>query len=125
MTTQLEGLNDLEGLLRVDQVAKALDVSEGTAYRWIRAGLLPAIKAGGSIRVDADALRRFLRMPEGGVDVIVHSRQPAPDATSLPSPPTGALGMILVDLEAQAVELKAQSRVLEKIAAALGITVEI
>jgi excisionase family DNA binding protein len=122
---QVEDVKDLTGLLKVDQVAQALGVAEGTCYRWIREGRLPVVRVGANtIRIDADALRSFLRITyqEGGPDVVVHSRQPAPSA---------ALGAALgsadpgTPLWAILAELRAQSRALERIGAALGVTVEI
>ena len=38
-------------LLAVAEVADELRVTRGTAYRWIRAGDLPAVRVGGTVRV--------------------------------------------------------------------------
>jgi excisionase family DNA binding protein len=44
--------------LTVIEAAKLLRVSRDTAYRWLKAGLLPAKKVGGVWLVDAAALER-------------------------------------------------------------------
>ena len=43
-------------LLTVAEVAENLRVTRGTAYRWIRAGSLPADRIGGTVRVPAKQL---------------------------------------------------------------------
>ncbi len=45
---------------RIEQVAVHFDVSVSTVRRWIAAGRLRAIKAGG-LRVPADEIDRFAR----------------------------------------------------------------
>lgn len=51
-------------LLRVDEVARALDVSRGYVYRLARDGKLPAVRMGDGqrapVRIDSDDLARFL-----------------------------------------------------------------
>ena len=52
-------------LLRVPQAAEVLNVSDDRTYALIRRGLLPAVRLGNKqIRVDPDALQRFIR--DGG-----------------------------------------------------------
>ena len=43
-------------LLTVAEVADELRVTRGTAYRWIRAGDLPAVRVGGTVRVPSKLL---------------------------------------------------------------------
>lgn len=47
-------------LLTLQEAAGRLKVHYMTAYRWVRKGELPALKAGGRLRVRADDLDRFL-----------------------------------------------------------------
>lgn len=47
-------------LLTLQEAASRLKVHYMTAYRWVRKGELPALKAGGRLRVRADDLDRFL-----------------------------------------------------------------
>ena len=47
-------------LLRPSEVAEALGVGRTTAYQLIRSGLLPTIRVGTSVRVPAEALRRWV-----------------------------------------------------------------
>lgn len=51
-----------EQLLRSDEVARRLNVSLATAYRWIKAGVLPVVRVSGarSIRVPQRALERWI-----------------------------------------------------------------
>lgn len=53
-----------EQLLTVPQVEKALQVSDETVYRYIRAGKLKAIRVGGLWRISEEALREFLAKGE-------------------------------------------------------------
>jgi excisionase family DNA binding protein len=49
--------------LRIDEVAARLDVHPMTAYRWARERRLPVVQLGGAgspIRVDEDALERWI-----------------------------------------------------------------
>jgi len=49
-----------EELLTLQEAASRLKVHYMTAYRWMRKGELPALKAGGRLRVRAEDLDRFL-----------------------------------------------------------------
>ncbi|HXG50997.1 MAG TPA: helix-turn-helix domain-containing protein [candidate division Zixibacteria bacterium] len=62
--------NEIE-LLRPDEVAKALRVEPRTVYRFIRTGVLPAVKIGRTVRIDAGELRRLLMgiPPAAAVDI--------------------------------------------------------
>lgn len=53
---------------RVPEAAKLLDISRAQAYLLVARGQLPAIRLGGrSIRIPADALRRWVQeKTEGG-----------------------------------------------------------
>jgi excisionase family DNA binding protein len=46
----------------VDEAAKVLAISRGTAYEGIRTGQIPSIRIGGRIRVPTAALRRMLQL---------------------------------------------------------------
>jgi excisionase family DNA binding protein len=43
-------------LLTVAEVSEELRVTQGTAYRWIREGSLPAVRVGGTVRVPSRLL---------------------------------------------------------------------
>lgn len=47
-------------LLRAPEVAKLLGVSRAKAYRLIKAGELPTVRIGGSVRVPREALREWI-----------------------------------------------------------------
>lgn len=47
-------------LLTVTETADLARVAKTTVYRWIRAGELPAIRLGGSIRIPRDELEDLL-----------------------------------------------------------------
>ena len=47
-------------LLTVREAAEALKISPSTAYRLVRAGELPAVRVGGSVRIDQTDLHRHL-----------------------------------------------------------------
>ena len=51
-----------EQLLRTDEVARRLNVSLATTYRWMKAGVLPVVRVSGarSIRVSEAALERWI-----------------------------------------------------------------
>jgi excisionase family DNA binding protein len=57
-------------LLRGHEVARRLNVSLATAYRWIKAGILPVVRVSGarSIRVPEDALDRWIKGNTTGAD---------------------------------------------------------
>lgn len=55
---------DAEELLTLQEAADRLKVHYMTAYRWVRRGELPAIKAGGRLRVRTADLGSFLRARE-------------------------------------------------------------
>jgi len=48
------------GLLSVRRTATRLGVARGTCYRLIRDGVIPAVRVGGSIRVDPRELDEWL-----------------------------------------------------------------
>ena len=52
-----------EQLLRGQEVARLLNVSLATAYRWMKAGILPVVRVSGarSIRVPEAALDRWIK----------------------------------------------------------------
>lgn len=54
---------ELKRLLRVPEVARILDTSEGRIYEMARQGILPTVRLGRQIRVDRKALDTFI---EGG-----------------------------------------------------------
>lgn len=60
------------GLLTLQEAADRLRVHYMTAYRWVRRGELPAVKAGGRLRVRLRDLDRFL--DEREVDVALPAR---------------------------------------------------
>ena len=47
-------------LMRVPEVAKVLNTTTPRAYELIRLGILPAVKMGRQVRVDANALREWI-----------------------------------------------------------------
>jgi excisionase family DNA binding protein len=49
-----------ELLLRIDDVAERLSCCRSVVYRWVRLGLLPSLKIGGSRRVLASELEAFV-----------------------------------------------------------------
>lgn len=51
----------LQRLLRVPEVARILDVSEGRVYEMARQEILPVVKLGRQIRIDGKALEAFIR----------------------------------------------------------------
>jgi excisionase family DNA binding protein len=50
----------LPDVLKVDEVARLLRLSRGAAYEAIRAGEIPSVRFGRTIRVPAAAVRRLL-----------------------------------------------------------------
>ena len=54
-------------LMQICEVSEALGISNTTTRRLIKAGVLPAIRVGGQIRVDQDRLRDWLSSGGGGV----------------------------------------------------------
>jgi excisionase family DNA binding protein len=52
-----------ERLLRGQEVARRLDISLATAYRWMKSGILPVVRVSGarSIRVPEGALERWIK----------------------------------------------------------------
>lgn len=50
----------MNGILTVDQIAKRLDVSRESVYRWLRKGKLTGFKAGFLWRVTEEQLQEFL-----------------------------------------------------------------
>ena len=51
--------------LSVYRVAEHMDVCVATVYRWIRAGLLPAVKIGGTYRIPVSALENLPEVLDG------------------------------------------------------------
>ena len=47
--------------LTIKEITTELKVSDETVYRWIRAGKLKAVRAGGNWRVERAELDRFLK----------------------------------------------------------------
>ena len=54
----------VRSLLTVEEVAATLAVARRTVYGLIREGALPPIRIGRALRVDVEALRRFVK--QGG-----------------------------------------------------------
>lgn len=50
-----------EKLLRITEVARILDVTEDRAYALARAGILPVVRIGRHLRVDPEALQKWIR----------------------------------------------------------------
>ncbi|MGA2929364.1 MAG: helix-turn-helix domain-containing protein [Solirubrobacteraceae bacterium] len=50
----------MEEFLSIPQVAKRLQLSRATIYRWIDEGRLPALKLGKNIRLRADDVEQLL-----------------------------------------------------------------
>jgi excisionase family DNA binding protein len=48
-------------LLRIQSVAKILDVSEDRVYALAREGILPHVRLGRQVRVDSQTLEEFIR----------------------------------------------------------------
>lgn len=48
-------------LLRVPEVARIIDTTTARAYELIRLGILPAVKMGRQVRVDANALEEWIK----------------------------------------------------------------
>jgi excisionase family DNA binding protein len=48
-------------LLKVSRVAEMFDVDAQTVYGWIDKGILPSVRIGRTIRIDADELRRTMK----------------------------------------------------------------
>ncbi|MGS2620061.1 helix-turn-helix domain-containing protein [Micromonospora sp. LZ34] len=55
-------------LLRPEQVARALNVGRSKVFHLIRSGELRSVKAGGSRRISATALREYVAGLEAGKD---------------------------------------------------------
>jgi excisionase family DNA binding protein len=54
-------------LITTEEVAKRLGTNVDTIRRWVREGLIPAIRLGGRfIRMDWDAVMDAMRTPRGG-----------------------------------------------------------
>ncbi len=48
-------------LLKINSVAKILDVSEDRVYTLAREGILPHVRLGRQIRIDSQVLEEFIR----------------------------------------------------------------
>ena len=55
-------------LLRIQEVAHRLDVSVHRAYELARQGMIPAVRLGRQVRVDADELERFIEAGGSGLE---------------------------------------------------------
>jgi excisionase family DNA binding protein len=51
-------------LLTVDETADLARVTRGTIYRWARAGVIPAVRIGGSLRIPRAEFEHRLREPD-------------------------------------------------------------
>ncbi len=52
---------ELKRLLRVPEVARILDTTEGRIYEIARQGILPTVRLGRQIRIDREALEEFIK----------------------------------------------------------------
>ncbi|MBS3976617.1 MAG: helix-turn-helix domain-containing protein [Syntrophomonadaceae bacterium] len=52
--------NKPKKLMRIDDVADVLDITESRAYDLARQGILPSVRLGRQIRVDRDALENWI-----------------------------------------------------------------
>jgi excisionase family DNA binding protein len=52
-----------EQLLRTEEVAQRLNISLATAYRWMKAGVIPVVRISGtrSVRVPESALEQWIK----------------------------------------------------------------
>jgi excisionase family DNA binding protein len=48
-------------LLRVAEAAEVLKLESATVYRFIRRGILPAVRIGRTVRIDRDELMRLIK----------------------------------------------------------------
>ena len=51
-------------MLRIDQVADRMNVSQMTVRRWVEQGIIFGTKVGGCIRVDAESLDKAIEQGE-------------------------------------------------------------
>ena len=56
-----EQIERIERALSVSEVARLLSICRASVYRYIDAGVIPAIRIGTILRVDPKALAHFLR----------------------------------------------------------------
>lgn len=54
--------------LRVETIAKELDVAEGTVRAWIREGKLPALRVGRDYRIKREDYDEFIKKHYSGGD---------------------------------------------------------
>lgn len=66
---------ELPSVLRVEDVARILDISRSSAYEAIKNGQVPAIRVGRRLRVPRIALERLLRA-EGGQNALGGAAEP-------------------------------------------------
>lgn len=59
-------VEDLPLVLTVEEVAKVLRISRGSAYEAVRTGAIPSVRVGRVIRVPRHLLNSLLREPNGG-----------------------------------------------------------
>src|SRR3989442_7172915 len=71
-------------MLRVPELAERLDLSPQSVYRLLQSGALPGLRVGGSWRVPASALERW-------IETQLETRPPAPRGTALPTSGRGAV----------------------------------
>jgi excisionase family DNA binding protein len=48
-------------LMRIPEVARIIDTTTARAYELIRLGILPAVRMGRQVRVDANALEEWIK----------------------------------------------------------------
>ncbi len=53
-------MDPVEPLLRVSRVARLADCSRTTVYEWVASGTIPHVRIGGSIRIPAADLQRWI-----------------------------------------------------------------
>ena len=58
-------------LLKIEETAKVLGIGRSKAYEMVRRRELPIVRIGGSVRVPATELRRWIEQKTEGVDDLV------------------------------------------------------
>jgi excisionase family DNA binding protein len=56
-----------ETLMQISEVSQALGISDTTTRRLIKAGVLPAVRVGGQIRIDRNRLRDWISSGGGAI----------------------------------------------------------
>lgn len=62
-------------MLTVFDVAKRMNISERTVFRWIKTGKLKSVRVGRVVRVTPDDLNRFVQMHKSGHRASNHQRR--------------------------------------------------